>query len=157
MSMFEIRKVTVTPKSLIARVRIQDGAPLKTSEDLEATNRVYELMPLIGDHACVNPSWDHFRDVLNDTGLAHVLEHVAVELLARYGATSISTGRTHDTDDPRTWEIELACPDDALTLGALSSAAWIMEWAFTGGNEPAPDINNIVDGLKKVVASLPQS
>lgn len=154
MSLFDFQKVTVKPDTMVVRVRLANGVPMKTSEDLEATNRVYQLMPQIADHACVCDKGDNFRASLGDTELAHLLEHVAIEFLARAGVEDVSVGRTTDTDDERTWDVELTCPDDALTLGALSSAAWVLEWAFTGGAEPQPDVDHTVAGLKALVKGL---
>jgi hypothetical protein len=154
MSLFDIQKVTIKPKTMVARVRLANGAPVKTSEDIESTNRIYQLMPQIADHACVCDKGDQLRASMSDTELAHLLEHVALELLSRLGVEDISSGRTIDTDIDRTWDIELTCPDDALTLGALASAAWMMEWAFTGGEGPKPDVDNIVAGLKTLVENL---
>lgn len=155
MSLFDIQRVTVGPKTMVARVRLANGAPVKTSEDLEGTSRVYHLMPQIADHACVCDKGDQLRDSMGDTELAHLLEHVALEFLARLGVQDISVGRTIDTNVDRTWDIELTCPDDAMTLGALSSAAWLLEWAYSGGADPAPDVENIVEGLRALVKSLP--
>ena len=154
MSLFDFQKVTVGPETMTARVRLANGAPARTSEDIEATNRVYQLMPQIADHACVCDKGDTLRASLGDTELAHLLEHVALELLARAGVEDVSVGRTTETDDERVWDVELTCPDDALTLGALSSAAWVCEWAFTGGADPAPDVDQTVEALGALVASL---
>ncbi len=155
MSLFEIEKITVKPTTMVARVRLADDAPLKTSEDIEATNRVYELLPNIVNHACVCDKGDSLRASMGDTELAHVLEHVALEFLAQLGVTEISSGRTIDTDDPRVWDVELTCPDDALTLGALSSAVWLMTWAYSGGTGLKPGVEQIVEGLRALVKSLP--
>ena len=156
MSLFDFQKVTVKPETMVVRVRLADGAPARTSEDLDATTRVYQLMPQIADHACICDSGDTFRTALGDTELAHLLEHVAIELLVRAGVQDVSVGRTTETDDERAWDVELTCPDDALTLGVLSSAAWILEWAFTGGAEPSPDVDHTVAGLRALVESLSQ-
>lgn len=90
---------------------------------------------------------------MGDTELAHLLEHVTVELLARTNmAGDIPCGRTRATDDGRTWEVSFPCPDDVLVTGALSSAAWILQWAFAGA-DPAtePDVDAIVEGLAQLV------
>lgn len=156
MSLFDIQKVTVGPKTLTARVRLANDAPVMTSEDLEATTRVYQLVPQIVDHACVSAQGDTFRDALGDTELAHLLEHVTVELLARLGVEDVSAGNTAETDQERTWDITLSCPNDVLVAGALSSAAWILEWAYSGGMDPAPDIDHTVAGLRELIANLPK-
>lgn len=155
MSLFDIQRVSVGPKTLTARVRLANDAPVMTSEDIEATNRVYQLMPPIVDHACVCEHGDTFRDALGDTELAHLLEHVTVEIMARMGVEDVSAGNTVAADEERTWDITLSCPNDILVVGALSSAAWIMEWAFAGGEGPAPDIDHTVAGLNELVKGLP--
>lgn len=155
MSLFDIQSVTVGPENLTAHVRLANGAPERTSEDIEGTNRVYQLMPQIVEHACVSPAGDTFRDALGDTELAHLLEHVTVELMARVGARELNAGNTAPGAEERTWDITLTCPDDVLTLAALSSAAWIMEWAYAGGAAPAPDVEHTVAGLEALVKGLP--
>lgn len=155
MSLFDIQKVTVGPKNLTARVRLANGAPVMTSGDIDATNRIFELAPQIAGHACVSAQGDTFRDCLGDTELAHLLEHLTVELMARLGVEDVSAGNTVAADDERTWDITLSCPNDVLVIGALSSAAWIMEWAYSGGDAPAPDIDHTVTGLNSLVKALP--
>lgn len=156
MSLFDIQKVTVDPQNLTARVRLANGAPVKTAEDIDGTNRVYQLMPQIADHACVSEQGDTFRDAMGNTELSHLLEHVTVELMTRLDMEDVSAGNTAGTDEDRVWEITLSCPNDVLVMGALSSAAWIMEWAYSGGSGPAPDIEHTVAGLRGLVAALPE-
>lgn len=140
-------------KDLTATVRVAEGAPLMTSEDVEATAHVYWLMPQVASHACLGDAAPTFQDVMGDTELAHLLEHVTVELLARTNmAGDIACGRTRATDDGRTWEVSFPCPDDVLVTGALSSAAWILQWAFAGANPATePDVDAIVEGLAQLV------
>lgn len=154
--MIEIQKVLVDPRTLSARVRIADGAPLYTDEDPDATNRVMDLLPELADHACTGDSSALFGEVVDSTDVAHLLEHVSVELMARTQlAGDISMGRTRELeDDPRAYLIQLDCPDDVLTAAALSSAAWVMEWAFGGGGDPVPDVDGIVSGLVGLVSYL---
>ena len=112
-------------------------------------------MPQLRDHVCLGDSAPHFGDVMGDTELAHLLEHVTVELLARTDiAGDITSGQTAEVGE-RTYEISISCVDDVLVTGALSSAAWVMQWAFSGGGEPAPDIDAITSGLVELIDSLP--
>ena len=54
-------------------------------------------------------------------------------------AGDISCGRTKGVEnDPRLFDVELSCPDDALTIGSLSSATFMMDWAFLHADAPAP-------------------
>ena len=153
--LFDIKKVTVGPKNLEAIVGLAANAPVMTSEDLEGTTRVWQVMPELRDHVCLGDESGVFGDVMGDTELAHLLEHVTVELLARTDvAGDIACGQTSEVGE-RTYKIVLKCVDDVLVVGALSSAAWIMQWAFSGGGEPVPDIDAIAKGLVELVGSLP--
>ena len=149
-----IRKVVVGAQYLTATVQVAPDGPLYTSEDLEATTRIYNLMPSIVDQACMGDGGTVFRDVMGDTEVAHLLEHVTIELLARTNlAGDVSVGRTWLVDEPRRlYDVQLACPDDALVAGALSSAVWLVNWAFAGGGAPVPDVDATVAGLVSLVS-----
>ena len=152
----EIKKVTVGPRDLDALVEIAPNGPLMTSEDIEATARVFHLMPELADHVCMGDSGRLFRDCMGHTELAHLLEHMTVELLARTNiAGDITCGRTYPVaGNERAFDVVFPCSDDVLVTSALSSAAWILQWAFTGGGEPKPDVDAIVDGIVGLVQSV---
>ena len=152
--LFDFKKVTIGPRALVAAVELAPSAPLLTSEDPKATDLVLGLLPDLRDHVCLGDVAPTFGEVAPDTELAHLLEHVTVELLAQTDiAGDVSCGQTTQVDE-RVYEITLGCPDDVLVVGALSSAAWILQWAFSGGGEPRPDVDAIVGGLVSLVESL---
>ena len=155
-SLFNIMKITVDDTKARVRVLVNPGMPLMTSEDVEATARVYYLAPAIAQHACFGDAGEKFQDCMGDTELAHLLEHLTVEIMNETGlAGDISSGRTRSVaEDPRLFEIELSCPDDALTIGALSSASFMMEWAFLHPDVTAPDFAGTVEALRQLVLSL---
>ena len=155
-SLFNIMKITVDAKKLRARVLVNPGMPVMTSEDIEATARVYYLAPAIAKHVCLGDAGREFQDCMGDTELAHLLEHLTVEILNETGlAGDISCGRTRGVaGDERLFEIELSCPDDVLTVGALSSAAFMMEWAFLHPEAAAPDFAGTVEALRQMVLAL---
>lgn len=154
--LIDIQKVVVGMRNLTATVRIADDAPLYTSEDLEGTTRVYNLLPGIIDQTCVGDASSTFKDVMGDTELAHLLEHVTIELLARTNMVgAITAGRTWAVDEGnRTYNVQFSCPDDVLVTGALSSAVWLMTWAYLDGSDPVPDVDATVEGLVNLVNSL---
>ena len=117
---------------------------------------MYYLAPAIAQHACFGDAGEKFQDCMGDTELAHLLEHLTVEIMNETGlAGDISSGRTRSVaEDPRLFEIELSCPDDALTIGALSSASFMMEWAFLHPDVTAPDFAGTVEALRQLVLSL---
>ncbi len=153
--LLDIQKVVIGPDAFTATVRVAEGVPLSTSENVEATARVYWLLPEIADHVCVGDGGETFRDVMGDTNIAHLMEHVALELLARTNmAGDLSNARTRATEVDRVYEIELACPDDVLVASALSSAGWIIQWAFGAADEEnKPNIDAIVAGIVNLTAN----
>lgn len=154
--LFNILKVTVGSKKLTARVLVNPGMPVRTSDDIEATARVYYLAPGIAEHLCLGDTGERFQDCMADTELAHLLEHLTVEVMNQTGlAGEVVSGRTRGVpEDDRLFDVELSCPDDALTIGSLSSAAFMMQWAFLNGDAPAPDFAGTVAALRKLVLSL---
>lgn len=154
--LIDIRRVQIGPENMIAHVRIDEDCPLMTSEDLEATARVYRLLPHIVEHACIGDAGETFRDAMGDTEIAHLLEHVTVELLAQTDlAGDMPAGRTWvDEVEDRTYQIELACPDDVLVAAALSCGVWILDWAYRGGSDPEPNVEAIVNGLVQMVENV---
>lgn len=154
--LFNILKVTVSEDKICAHVLVNPGMPLMTSGDIEATARVYYLVPAIAKHLCLGDSGREFQDCMGQTELCHLLEHVSVELMNETGlAGNISCGRTRVSEhDERVFEIELSCPDDALAIGALSSATFMMDWAYLHADQPAPDVDGTVAGLRNLVLGM---
>jgi hypothetical protein len=127
-----------------------------TSENAEATERVLELLPGLSEHLCLGDADARFGLVAKDTEVAHLLEHVTVELLALTNlAGDVASGKTSLVDSRRgLYEIILACPDDVLVAASLSSAVWLLNWAYGNQEEADPDINAIVSGLVALIQSL---
>ena len=154
--LISIKKVVVGPKNLTATVEFSAKAPRLTSEDAEATGRVLELLPGLSEHLCLGDADARFGLVAKDTEVAHLLEHVTVELLALTNlAGDVSSGKTSLVDSRRgLYEIILACPDDVLVAASLSSAVWLLNWAYGNQDEADPDIDAIVSGLVALIQSL---
>ena len=155
-NLFNILKVTVGDSKLTARVLVNPGEPLYTSENIEATARVYYLAPGIAEHSCYGDTGEKFQDCMGDTEVAHLLEHLTVEIMIQTGlAGDIVSGRTRGVEnDERLFDVELSCPDDALTIGALSSAVFMMQWAFVESEATPPDFDGTVEALRDMVLSL---
>ena len=152
--LFDIQRVSVGPANLDALVEVLPNAPYFTGDDPAGTERVLSTVPDIAGHLCLGDASERFGAVVDDTELAHLLEHVTVELVARTGlGDKVEAGRTTRVGKD-SFVIRLACPDDVLVCGALSSAVWILEWAYSGGGEPEPDIDAVVAGLRDLVASV---
>ena len=154
--LISIKKVVVGPKNLTATVEFSAKAPRLTSENAEATERVLELLPGLSEHLCLGDADARFGLVAKDTEVAHLLEHVTVELLALTNlAGDVASGKTSLVDSRRgLYEIILACPDDVLVAASLSSAVWLLNWAYGNQDDADPDINAIVSGLVALIQSL---
>lgn len=152
--LIDIQKVTVGPRTLDAQVEVASDAPFYTSDDPEGTERVLALMPELAQHLCLGDADRSFGNVVRDTEVAHLLEHVTVELVARTGlANRVSSGQTSHVGGSA-FVIRLDCPDDVLVTAALASANWILGWAYSGGGEPEPSVDAIVEGLRNLVAGV---
>lgn len=154
--LISIKKVVVGSKNLTATVEFSANAPRLTSENAEATERVLELLPGLSNHLCLGDADARFGLVAKDTEVAHLLEHVTVELLALTNlAGDVASGKTSLVDSRRgLYEIILACPDDVLVAASLSSAVWLLNWAYGNQEDADPDINAIVSGLVALIQSL---
>lgn len=156
-SVISLKKVAIDAKKFVATIELSSKAPLMTCDDLEATTRIYNLFPAIINHVCMGDASDTFKDVMGNTELAHLLEHVCVELLAQTNlAGDISAGKTFIArEDTRIYTLEFICNDDVLVTAAFSSAIWIMNWAFGGARGTKPNVEAIVSGLCALIDSLP--
>lgn len=156
-SVISLKKVAIDAKKFVATIELSPKAPLMTCDDLEATTRIYNLFPAIINHVCMGDASDTFKDVMGNTELAHLLEHVCVELLAQTNlAGDISAGKTFIAqEDTRTYTLEFICNDDVLVTAAFSSAIWIMNWTFGGARGTKPNVEAIVSGLCALIDSLP--
>lgn len=154
-----ITKVEIDSQYFTAHIRIGEETPLFTCDDLEATTRIYDIMPHIIEHACVGDASDTFKDVMGNTELAHLLEHVCVELLSQTDiAGDVPAGKTFISPSvARGYVLQFTCSDDALVAAAFASAVWIMNWAFSGAAGSTPNCDAIVQAIVAMVGELNSS
>lgn len=154
-----ITTVEIDSQYFTAHVRIGEETPLFTCDDLEATTRIYDIMPHIIEHACVGDASDTFKDVMGNTELAHLLEHVCVELLSQTDiAGDVPAGKTFISPNVnRGYVLQFTCSDDALVAAAFASAVWIMNWAFSGAAGSTPNCDAIVQAIIAMVGELNSS
>lgn len=149
----------------IAQIRVRNGAldlEVVTSVDMlhvteEQANRILELLPNLAHHVCVNGTEDgSFGDELVGTELAHLLEHLIIELQGK--ATLQARGLTGHTS----WleELEVTAPqgyalmrttvsfaNDFVALGAMNCALEIINWASEPDMGDMPDIDGMLEYL----------
>lgn len=154
---FDITKVIVGAKTFTAHVTCSGEALQMTSAFPEATADLVELLPGLAQHACYGDSDPSFGEVVADTELVHLLEHVTVELLAQTNASEQSACAQTRALDEEHYELTFDCVDDVLVAAALSSAVWLMQWAYTSDRSSKPDVAAVVDGLVQLVVSLQEA
>jgi hypothetical protein len=144
-----VESVTLGESSVEALVRFAPGEPLRTTPAIAA--RALSLLPGLARHRCDNDAGLTFSAEARDTELAHLLEHVACELMALAGSPRTLRGETawdFGRDGRGVFRVTLQFDDDLVALGALKAAAEIVE-ALAHGEEP-PDPAVTVERLREL-------
>ena len=121
--------MTVYGSRIEGQLRFAPDAPRTSSPRL--IEQLVRTFPHIGDHACVNECGDRFADVMEHTSLAHVLEHMVIDLQVQ-AARRTSQNSQHEAAFVGTTEwidknAGLACvrvsfKDDLVALAAFRQA-----------------------------------
>lgn len=144
-----VDRVSVGPGRLVASVRVADGHPLRTSARPGLAPAVCALLPGIARHRCECGSAHGIIPELADTEVAHLLEHVALELMALSGSPRSLRGSTEwdfAADGAGVFRVALEYDDDLVALGALRASAEIVN-ALLDGDPHAIDIPAVTRGL----------
>ncbi len=144
--------IEVGPRAVDATVRVAGRA--RTSASPGLASRALELLPGLRRHTCDNGSAHGIAAELADTETAHLLEHVAFELMALAGSPRSLRGETawdFSADGVGVYHVRLAYDDDLVALGALKAAAGVVEWLMDTVAQPdgpnRPDVDAIVRTL----------
>lgn len=119
-------------------VRLRADEPLRTTPEVAA--RVIELLPGLARHSCENDSGRTFAEELADTEIAHLFEHVALELMAGAGSPRTLRGETtwdFQRDGRGVFHVSLEYDDPRACRRAIRAAARVMRHALRG--EAAPE------------------
>jgi hypothetical protein len=149
-SLVSIERIEVGARHLDARIRLTDQSSLRTSASPEAASRALQLLPGLARHSCENDLGARFVDELRDTETAHLLEHVAVELMALSGSPRSLKARTSwdfSEDGPGVFRIRMEYDNDLVAISALSEAAAIVEAVMSPDAEPS-DVDAAVERLR---------
>lgn len=105
-------------------VEAPDPSRRYTTPDI--ARKAAALRPHLAAHACVNERGDTFGCVMGRTSLAHLLEHVAIDLMVEGSANedALFAGTTDWVDEARgRARVEVSYDDDLQALRALTEAA----------------------------------
>lgn len=143
MPVLTIERVGVAESHVEALVRISDPAYVRTSVAPDLPARALKLLPGLARHTCECGHPRGFVSEMADTESAHLLEHIAFELMALAGAPRRLKGETawdFARDGAGVFRVRLGFDDDLVALGALRDGASIVEWLLIGeGDAPAVD------------------
>lgn len=80
------------------------------------------LLPNLARHVCVNGRGSTFGEEIEGTEPAHLLEHVAIELMAREHGGEGLMGHTSHAGEPGLMVVKLTYADDLVALGCVKRA-----------------------------------
>ncbi len=103
-------------------------------------SRVMRRMPLMAGHTCDNSGGLRFSDEAADTEVAHLLEHVAVEILARTAPQRGCRGETawdFSRDGRGVFRVTVHHRDADAAAAALERAVDVLEEAASQVDGPA--------------------
>lgn len=129
-------------------VRLRPDEPLRTTPQVAA--RAIELLPGLARHSCDNDAGRTFAEELADTEVAHLFEHVALELMAEAGSPRTLRGETtwdFERDGRGVFHVSLEYDDTARCRRAVRAAAGVVRYALEGGKVPRASASVGLRGL----------
>lgn len=123
-----------------ARILVDPGR-MRTSQVPGLSERMLSALPGLGSHECVNGAGRTFPEEAGDTEVAHLLEHVALELLRR-GASRMPRGGTRwdfAEDGRGSFTVTLLHEDAEKCALALREAVRVLSAAVRGDAVLAAD------------------
>lgn len=134
---------------LTLRLAFDESERLRTQRCLGLEDRGRTLLPGLSRHLC-GESADIWSE-LADTEVAHLFEHVTLELMALAGAPRHLRGRTHwdfGRDGEGVFWVELAFDEPRSCRAAAAEALDVVAYLLEGG--VAPDISEIAGRISEV-------
>ena len=107
--------------------------------------RLAAALPDLGGHGCsVDEAGTFGAELARGTHLAHVLQHVALELQHRSGS-DVAFGRAVPSGDEGVWWVIVAYEEEEVGLQAVREAAALMQACMAG---ESVDVARVVDDLR---------
>ena len=148
--------ITVGARAVDTVVAFAADEHLRTSALPDLPARAMTLLPGLRGHRCDNGAGLTFAQELADTEVAHLFEHVAVELMALAGSPDTLAGRTtwdFRRDGRGVFHVLVDYDDDLIAIGALTEAVPIVRWLCAPNEdvvETLPDVRAAVARLRKL-------
>lgn len=155
-----IERVASSDARLIATIRIASPRFLRTGSRADLVERAVRLLPGLAAHRCDNPSGCGILRELRDTETAHLLEHIACELMALAGSPRNLRGRTwwdFGSMGAGVFSVMLEFDDEAVAREALDRAGELVEWLVCAPrNSDPPDVGAVVDAVRQARSPGPR-
>ncbi len=132
-----VQSVSVCPDRVDVLLTV-DAGRMRTAQDSVA-ERALALLPGLAHHFCINNEGRSFAEELADTEVAHLFEHIVLELMATAGSPRSLKGETvwdFRRDGRGVFRVSLEYDDDLVCLGAVKSAGPLMRYILEGGEPP---------------------
>lgn len=133
--------ITIHRGRIEVTLAFDPSGPLRTSQVPGLVDSVRGLLPGVFRHRCTSPGSGLFASEAPDTEIAHLFEHMVLELMVMAGSPRTLEGRT-DWDFPRdgsgVFHTTLACDDDSVAVGAVHGALEMLDALLDGREPPSP-------------------
>lgn len=115
-----LERVTVTKGRIRMDVRLREGAPPNTSPFI--ADEALRKYPSLAKHSCINSKGPSFGDVIDNTSVPHLLEHMVIAEQARLTCTATTYVGTTELRDNRSACVEISFTDDLVAMKAIRNA-----------------------------------
>lgn len=116
----KIEHIAVARAGMTLEVRTR---PWDARVDEAQAQRALRLLPNLARHVCVNEKGEVFADDIVGTEPAHLLEHVAIELMAQaHGTGKGLMGHTSFSEERGLMLVKLTYKDDIVALDCIKRA-----------------------------------
>lgn len=136
-----VARTTVTDGVLEAVAVFAPGEPMRTSGYPGLARAALEALPGLKGHRCRNEAGMGFRQELEDTEVAHLLEHATLEIMAMAGSPDTLRGATSwdkSIDGEGAFRVSVAWDDEAVARSAFEAALALVSALVRG--DQAPDM-----------------
>ena len=123
--------------------------PYTTLDFKMRTETLLQARPTLASHVCVSSAGEQFSDAVLNTSLAHLVEHLAIEISVAAGSLGMITGHTalqdvtkqeiserYQSDNPYLYRIDLGFDNDFCAICALQEAINLTNELFFQPSEP---------------------
>ena len=118
----QITNIVVKKFRIICTVQL---TKLKYSNEV-IKSALLEKMPTLAAHKCKNSKGKDFTEVLSSTSLAHVLEHMVIDIQSE-NTNDVLMGTTQWIDENSgVAKIELSYTDDVVCISAIKEASELL-------------------------------